>query len=199
MVRRRFLSLASAALLALVAAQSAVAGSPTEQLKAEIDRVINTLEDPALKAKERLAARRQAIRNITNGVFDWTEMAKRSLGPHWPSGTAEEREEFVGLFRDLLEHSYISKIESYRGERITYVGESVEGDHATVRTTILTKQGQAVPVDYRLTLKVGRWFVYDVVIDGISLVSNYRAQFSEIIRASSYKGLLERIKKKLNT
>lgn len=199
MARRRFLFLASAVLLALFTARSAVAGSPTEQLKAEIDQVINTLEDPALKAKERLEARRQAIRNITNGVFDWTEMAKQSLGPHWRGGTVEEREEFVGLFRDLLEHSYISKIESYRGERIAYVGESVEGDRATVRTRILMNQGQTASVDYRLTLKGGRWVIYDVVIDDISLVGNYRSQFNEIIRTSSYKGLLERIKKKLKT
>ena len=199
MIRDRLLLLASVALLVLLQARSALAGPPTDQLRAKIDQVVRTLGDPALKTKEKLEDRRRAIRNVTNDVFDWTEMAKQSLGRHWENASEADRQEFVTLFRDLLEHSYISQIESYSGEKVTYVEESVDGTRATVRTKIVTKQGREIPIDYRLALQGDRWLIHDVVIENVSLVSNYRGQFNEIIRASSYKGLLEKIKKKLKT
>lgn len=181
----------------LLAAAEASAGPPTEQLKGAVDRVLKTVEDPSLKAENKVAERRRAVRMIANEIFDWAETAKRSLGRHWQARTEPEREEFVRLFGDLLERAYISKIELYGGEKITYTGESIDGDFAVVKTKIVTpKQGTEVPVDYRLLRRGDRWLVYDVVIEGISLVSNYRTQFNKIIQSSSYQELVKKMKTK---
>src|SRR5262245_53463099 len=161
--------IAAAALALLVGGGSvAMAGQATDRLKPEIDKVVTTLENPALKGDSKTAERRQALRTITDGVFDWNEMAKRALGRHWAARTPAEQQEFVGLFRDLLERAYVSKIERYAGEPIAYVGESIDADQATVRTRITTKQNQEVPIDYRLGRQGDRWLVYDVLIENIS-------------------------------
>src|SRR5690349_19756659 len=121
------LRLAAVALASLVVlAGPAIGGEPTDQLKPEIDRVIKTLEDPALKGEAKAAQRRDALRAITESVFDWEEMSRRALGPHWQGRSEAERTEFVGLFRNLIESAYASKIESYSGERVNYTGDSVE-------------------------------------------------------------------------
>ena len=178
------------ALLVTGGASGALAGPATDRLKPEIDRVLATLEDPALKGAGKAGERRQVIRSVTDGVFDWTEMARRALGKHWAGRTPAEQQEFVALFRDLLERAYVTKIETYTGEPIAYVGESVDGDQATVRTKITTKQNQEVPIDYRML----RWRVYDVLVEGVSLVGNYRTQFDGIIKASSYEELVKKLK-----
>src|SRR5205823_832098 len=113
------------------------------------------------RGESKAQERRLALRTITDGVFDWTEMARRSLGRHWTGRTPAEQQEFVGLFRDLLERAYLSKIERYSNEPIMYVGESIEGDQAVVRTKIITKQNQEVPIDYRMSRQGDRWLVYD--------------------------------------
>jgi phospholipid transport system substrate-binding protein len=197
MVRSPSWAVGAAILLGLSVTGAALAGPPTEQLRSVVDQVVRTLEDPALKTKERSAERRQSIRRITNEIFDWEEMAKQALGAHWEGQAPAARDEFVRLFRDLLERAYISQIEGYSGERITYGDEANSGTQATVRTKILTRQGQETRVDYRLALRGDRWLVHDVVIANVSLVGNYRAQFNEIIRASSYSGLVEKIKRKI--
>jgi phospholipid transport system substrate-binding protein len=183
----------TAALLGLVAIGAAVAGPVTDQVKGEIDAVLRTLEDPALKSQP--AERRQAIRAISNEIFDWPEMARRSLGRHWNAASPAQREEFTRLFTNLVESAYIGKIESYSGEKIDYVGEAVEGDHATVRTRIRTKGGQEVPVDYRLHRQGDRWSIYDVSVEGISLVNNYRAQFDRVLASSPFPELLRRLQR----
>jgi phospholipid transport system substrate-binding protein len=196
MIRQRYLSVVLASLLALPVAREAWAGAPTDQLRGAIDRVIKTLEDPALKGPEKIRDRRAAVRKLANDIFDFSETAKRSLARHWPTRTDREREEFVVLFGDLLERSYISKIELYGGERIMYVGESVDSDQATVRSKIITKQGNEVPVDYRLLKRGDRWLVYDISVEGVSLVNNYRTQFNKIIQTSSYAELVKKMKTK---
>lgn len=172
----------------------AVAGPATDQLKQRVDQVIKTLEDPALKDKA--AERQSAIRKIAEDVFDYPEAARRALGAHWNARTPEEREEFVRLFADVLERAYVSKIDLYRGENVKYVGEAADGDQTTVKTRIVTKQGSEVPVEYRMYLKNGRWLVYDVVIEGVSLVSNYRTQFNKIVQTESYQALVDRLRTK---
>jgi phospholipid transport system substrate-binding protein len=127
-------------------------------------------------------------------VFDVTETAKRALGPHWQQLTPAQREEFVRLFRDLLEQSYVSRIDEYGGERIRYVSERVDGDSATVRAMIVTRQGTEVPVESRLLQKGDRWLIYDVLVENVSLVGNYRSQFDRIIRTASYDELVKRLK-----
>jgi phospholipid transport system substrate-binding protein len=182
--------------LASIAAGPAWAGVPTDQLRDAIDRVIRALEEPALKGDARVADRRRAVRKIASDLFDFSEMARRSLGRHWQGLGERERQEFANLFTDLLERSYISRIENYRGERISYVNERTEGDAATVATRIVTKNGTEVPVDYRMLRRGERWLVYDVNIEGVSLINNYRTQFNKIIQTSSYVELVRRMKAK---
>jgi phospholipid transport system substrate-binding protein len=177
-------------------AAPARAGAPLDQLKAQIDKVLKTLEDPELKKDSRGNARRTAVRKIADDIFDFQETAKRSLARHWQPRTAAERDEFVKLFSDLLERSYISKIELYGGEKIVYINDTVEGDQGVVRTKIITKSGAEVPVEYRMLKRGDRWLVYDVVIEGVSLVANYRTQFNKIIQTSSYAELVKKMKVK---
>lgn len=189
---------ALAALLVLGTTAGADAGPATDQLKAEIARVIATIGNPSLQAESRTTERRQAIRIITDGIFDWTEMARQALGRHWGERTAAERTEFVALFRDLLERAYIGKIERYAADNVTYVGESMDGDEATVRTRVTLRPGQEVTVDYRMARQDTRWMIHDVVIESVSLVGNYRTQFEGVIRASSYLELVKKIRTRLS-
>jgi phospholipid transport system substrate-binding protein len=176
---------------------TAWAGAPTDQLRGRVDRVLRVLEDPALKAETRTVERRAAIRTIAFEIFDFRELSQRALARHWQSRSPAERDEFMQLFADLLERSYVGKIETYSGgERIQYTGESADGEQATVRTRIVTKGGTEIPVDYRMHRVGDRWLVYDVAIEGVSLVANYRAQFNKIIQTSSYKGLVDKLKAK---
>jgi phospholipid transport system substrate-binding protein len=182
--------------LAVTAAGPASAGVPTDQLRGAVDRVLKTLDDPSLKGEAKVPERRVAVRKIANEIFDFGEIAKRSMARHWQPLSEAQRSEFVGLFADLLERSYISKIETYGGEKIQYTAERVDGDYATVSTKIITKNGTEVPVDYRLIKRGDRWLVYDVSIEGVSLVSNYRTQFNKIIQTSSYNELVSKLKNK---
>ena len=187
---------ALAGLLILSTAQGGWAATAQEQLKGAIDRVVSTLESPALKGDGKTLERRSAVRKIANEIFDFGEIARRSLGRYWQPLSEAQRSEFVGLFADLLERSYMSKIELYGGEKIIYNGERVDGDLATVSTKIITKNGTEVPVDYRLFRRGDRWMIYDINIEGISLVSNYRTQFNKIIHTSGYNTLVDRMKTK---
>ena len=174
----------------------AAAGVPTDQLKGAVERVLKTLDDPALKGDARVGERRVAVRKIANEIFDFSEIAKRSMARHWQPLSEAQRTEFVGLFADLLERSYISKIETYGGEKIQYTAERADGDFATVSTRIVTKNGTEVPVDYRMIKRADRWLVYDVSIEGVSLVSSYRTQFNKIIQTTSYNGLVSKLRNK---
>ncbi len=196
MIRDRYVVSILAGFLLLFVAPHAWGGPPTDQLESSIGTVIRTLEDPALKGPGKVGERRAAIRKMATDAFDFTEIAKRALARHWQGRTAQEREEFVGLFADLLERAYISKIELYGGEKIQYGREQLDGEFATVSTKIITKQGQEVPVDYRMLRRGERWLVYDVAVEGISLVANYRSQFNQIIQTSSYGELVKKLKAK---
>ena len=198
MIRHRRCALASGALLMVLAfVHDAWANSPTDQLRTRIERVVKTVDDPELKKDNKVKERRTAVRKIADEIFDFNETAKRSLAHHWLQRTPAERKEFVDLFANLLERSYISKIELYNGERIAYLGETIDGDLATVRTKLVTKQGTEIPVEYRmLRTSNDRWLVYDVVIEGVSLVANYRTQFNKIIQTSSYQELVKKMKTK---
>ena len=196
MTRYRGLLVMTIVLAALFVEGDVWAGPPTEQLKASIDRVVKALEDPVLKGEGKVLDRRMRVRSIANDIFDWAETAKRSLARHWQPLSDAQREEFVKLFGDLLERSYVSKIEQYGGEKIVYVAESVDGDQAIVRTKIITKQGTDVPIEYRMLRRGDRWLVYDVVIENVSLVSNYRTQFNKIIQTSSYQELVKKMRAK---
>jgi len=193
MARRGAPALLVAAITLLAVVGSSHAAAPTDQLRTQIDRVIATLEDPGLRRQP--DARRAAVRKIAERIFDFEDTARRALGRHWQARTPEERREFVGLFTDLLERAYITRIETYAGERVTYAGDTVDGDEATVRTRLVTREGTEVPLDYRMRRAGEGWLVYDVVIEGVSLVANYRSQFNRIIQTSSYKELVSRMRR----
>jgi phospholipid transport system substrate-binding protein len=196
MIGRLVSGLAAAGLLILSTAEGTWAATAQEQLKGAIDRVVATLDDPTMKGEGKAAERRAAVRKIANEIFDFPEIARRSLGRYWQPLSEAQRSEFVGLFGDLLERSYISKIELYGGEKIIYSGERVDGDLAVVSTKIITKNGTEVPIDYRLFKRGDSWKVYDVNSEGISLVSKYRTQFNKIIQTCGYNSLVDRMKAK---
>jgi phospholipid transport system substrate-binding protein len=190
----RALVLAALLPAVLVGPQRVWAGAPTDQLRTQIDKAVKILEDPELKKKP--VERRTAVRQVANDIFDFSETAKRSLARHWAPRTQAERDEFVSLFSDLLERSYIGKIELYGGEKIQYVSDTVDADQGKVLTKIVTRQGTEIPIEYRMHKKGDRWLVYDVIIEGVSLVSNYRTQFNKIIQTSSYQELVKKMKSK---
>lgn len=183
--------------LGLVAPASAA--TPTETLKAYSDVVLKILEDSALKSPDRKSERRAAVRKVAEEIFDLSETAKRALGPHWNQRTPAEREEFTQLFAELLESTYISRIDEYGGERIRYTGEKIDGDTAVVQSRVLTKKGSEAPVEARLLRRGDKWLIYDVTIEGVSLINNYRTQFDRIIRTSSYPELVKRLKERKAT
>jgi phospholipid transport system substrate-binding protein len=182
--------------LSALTASPAAAGAPSDQLKTQIDRVLKTLDDPELKKEGKAPDRRAAVRKIANDIFDFGETARRSLGRHWQPRTPAERDEFVQLFADLLERSYISRVELYGGEKIQYLGDTIEGEQAKVQTKLLTKGGSEIPIEYRMLRKGDRWLVYDVIIEGVSLIANYRTQFNKIIQTASYQELVKKMKAK---
>jgi phospholipid transport system substrate-binding protein len=174
----------------------ATAGEPTDLVRQITDQVLKILEDPQFQAPNRHAERQERLHKIAEQVFDWQEMARRALAIHWRERTPQEQQEFVGLFRDLVEGTYINRLESSIQEKreIQYVGEQVDGSRATVKTTVVTRRNQQVPIDYRLQKADGRWLIYDVLVEGISLVNNYRSQFNRIINSSSYNDLVQKMK-----
>jgi phospholipid transport system substrate-binding protein len=190
-IRRTFALLGVLALGAVVAPE-ADAGSVSEQLGARIDQVIGILEDPIMKIRPE--ERRGALRDAAGEIFDFTEITRRALGRHWQAATAAEREELVALFTARLERAYLERLEQYSGERISVVGELVDGDLATVRTRLVGKDGVETPVDYRLYRRGERWLAYDITVEGVSLVASYRAQFNTIVRASSTQALVARLR-----
>ncbi|MGD1076123.1 MAG: ABC transporter substrate-binding protein [Thermodesulfovibrionales bacterium] len=172
------------------------AGEPTDQIRQTIDDVIKILNDRELKKPEKESERKAKIRTTIEKRFDFAEMAKRSLGIHWKKRTPDEQKEFVGLFSDLLEDTYINKVERYEDEKVLYVGEIQEGSYAVVKTKIRSTQGRETPVEYKIFKKGDKWEVYDIVVEGVSIVNNYRTQFNEIISSSSYEELVKRLKQK---
>jgi phospholipid transport system substrate-binding protein len=172
------------------------AGVPTEQVRQTADRVLSVLQDSRLKSADKQKERREQLRQIIGSRFDFAEMAKRSLGSNWQKVNAEEQRQFVELFTELLEKSYADQIESYDGEKIVYGRENVSQEQADVDTKIVTKKGEQISVNYKLRSADGDWKVYDVVIENISLVNNFRSQFSRILSNTSFAELLKRLQSK---
>ena len=179
--------------LATCSVPGAWAGAPTDQLHEGIDRVFKILRDPEMAGDKNAPERRAAILAAADTIFDFREMAKRSLGQHWAARTPAQQTEFVALFTDLIQHSYIAKVDQHGGAKMAFKGETLDGELAAVRTTVPLSNGREMPLEYRMNNTGARWRVYDLSIDGISLVSNYRAQFNKIIRIDSYETLVTRL------
>lgn len=176
-------------------ADLAYAGEPTEAIRGTIDEVLRILADKQLKQPSKANERRQLLETVVGERFDYQEMSRRSLGAPWNNLSDKEKDEFVSLFQTLLVNTYADKVEAYSGEGVQYVNERREKEYAEVRTKVLTGKTE-IPLDYRLLNKNSAWRVYDVVVDGVSLVNNYRGQFTKILRTSSYADLVDQLRKK---
>jgi phospholipid transport system substrate-binding protein len=184
----------------VASAVAAPAAGPREVVQAAVNRVVLAIqradrESDPVAARSAREQRRQEIRRTASELFDLDEISRRALSRHWTSRTPEEQAEFVRLFTDLLERTYIGRIESYSGEQIVYLGEAVDGGFATVRSKVITRRRTETPLDYQMHLRDGRWKVYDVLIDHVSFVSTYRSEFGRIIQKESYASLIDRLRK----
>ena len=186
------------------------AGEPTESIRKTADRIIAIVSDPELQTsgkdvdekkshKDKLKKRNRMVREAVDERFDWEEMSRRTLARYWRDRTDDEKKEFIDLFGKLLERTYLDQVEGYSGEKVIYLDEAVDGDYSVVRVKIITKKETEIPVKYRLKKKGNDWFVYDVIIEGVSLVNNYRTQFNTIIMRYKYKGLIKRLRAKVKT
>jgi len=185
------LAVAATLLVCVSGHSAAVSGGPTDQIRGHVDemyRLVSNASDPA-------SGSQTAVRKVADRMFDWPEMARGALGKHWQERTPSERDEFVRLFAAVFERAYLSKIQLADAEHFTYLGEAIDGEYATVRTTVTAKNGSVIAVDYRTRVgEGGSWRVYDLNTEGISLVGNYRTQFNSIIARSSYSELVKRLK-----
>ena len=167
----------------------------TSQLKGTIEKVIKIIQDEALKNDKQ--ARREALRETINGRFNYRQMVMRSLAKNWDARSDQERQEFIALFKSLLENSYANKLEAYKDEEINYLDEMIKGKYALVKTEVVRKSS-TIGVDYKLIQENGNWKVYDFVIEGVSMIRNYRSQFTKIIRRDSYEVLVQKLTDKIN-
>jgi len=197
MICKRFMMATLFLFMTLVISGSSIAGGPTEDVRKTTDKLIAIVSDPALKSADRAAERAKLIRKAVDERFDWKEMSKRTLARHWKKRTEQEKEEFIDLFGKLLERTYLDKVEGYSGEKVLYVGERVEGNYGIVVVKIVTKKDTEILVKYKLKKKESEWLVYDISIEGVSLVNNYRKQFNSIMTRSSYEDLIKRLRTKV--
>lgn len=191
--QKTILAITAAAVLNSALPNRAEAGVPTEQVRQTADQVLQVLQDSRAKATGNTSQRRAQLRQILANRFDFTEMAKRSLGANWQKASSSEQQQFVRLFTDLLESSYIGQIEGYAGEKIIYGREAVEQNQADVETKIVTKKSEEVSVVYKLKADGGDWKVYDVVIENVSLVNNFRTQFNRVLAKGSFAELINKL------
>lgn len=198
MKRKRFLMfvVAMGLMVNLTAGSVCFAASEiTSQLKSTIDKVLEIVTDDQLKGNKE--ARRVALRATINERFNYHQMVMRSLAKNWGKLSDKEREDFTGLFKRLLENSYANKLEAYSNEKINYVDEVVKGKYALVKTEVI-RADSTIGVDYKMIKDNGNWKVYDFVIEGVSMIRNYRSQFTKIIRKDSYEVLVKRLTDKIN-
>lgn len=176
---------------------TAMAGAATDRIRNTTDKLLAIVTDPDLEPIEMAGKRNRMIRAVVDEVFDWEEFSQRALARHWRKRTNDEKKEFISLFGQLLERTYMEKSRQYSGEKILFIDESIDGNYGVVTAKVITKNGKEVEIDYRVVKKDNTWFVYDVYVEGVSLVNNYRVQFNSIIMKSSYKELITRLKAKL--
>ena len=198
---RRIVLLALLGLFGLAASAFANPDRPMAQVRGTADKIIGILKDPNLQGEEKRTERHRLIRQELEQRFDWNAICRSCVGRHWSKLSKEQQGQFMDLFKQFLERTYLDRVEPYYDqlERIDYQGERIlESNYASVKTVVVTKQKIEHPVEYRLQkAPSGEWQVYDVVIEGISLVKNYRTQFDEVINRSSFEGLLSDLKSKI--
>lgn len=184
-----------AVLLLFAFSASALAGEPQDRLKTGIDKVIAILSDPALKGAAKRQDRQKKLRTVADGFFDWRELSRRALGENWNKYNAKQQDDFIASFSELLQKTYILKLEKYNNEKVDYLKEQIEGNQAFISTQVVMKD-KNIPINY-VMIKRDQWMVYDVVVEGVSLVKNYRSQFAKVLSKESPEALLQRIKDKI--
>jgi phospholipid transport system substrate-binding protein len=185
-------------LLAFTFARSANAGEPLDVVKGAADRAIQVLKDPKLLPKDKRKERVDRLKEVLEPIFDFEEMAKRSLGPHWRRRTPAEQQEFVKIFQEFIEKVYSDKIDLYEGEKIVFGKETLDQDFAQVESNVINNKGESFSIVYRLRRADGKWKVYDAVVENISFINNYRSQFDRVINSSSYEELVKKLKEKIS-
>jgi|ERR1044071_2281521 len=195
----KFQSRLSASMVAVLAlwllsSRPAIAGEPTDAIRNAINQGMEILKNAKLDSRLQRAQVIDRLRGVVYPLFDFNEMAMRSLGVNWRRLNAEQRKDFVTTFTALLEKTYADQIDLYNGQQVVYTGEAIDGEYAHVDTRIIDKNGQSYSVVYRLLKTPGGWKIYDVVAENISVVNNYRSQFNRVIAQSSFEELLRRMK-----
>jgi phospholipid transport system substrate-binding protein len=172
------------------------AGEPTEEIRSAINQGVEILNGSNLRSKKEKAEVINRLRKVVYPLFDFTEMAKRSLAAYWRQLNPQQQNKFVSVFTELLETTYADKIDLYEGQKVAYTGEALDSDYATVNTKIIGKKGDTFSANYKLHRVDGKWKVYDVVVENISVINNYRSQFSRVIANSSFEELLKIMQEK---
>ena len=195
--KKQFFIIVCVLFLLSVIPAAAVAGEATDRIKNTTDKLIEIVQNKDLDAPEMAEKRARMIRDAVDEVFDWEAFSQRALSRHWRNRTPEEKKEFISLFGKLLERTYMDKTRQYSGEKVDFISEEIDGKYGVVKAVVMTNEKGEVNIEYRVSKEKGTWFVYDVLVEGVSLVNNYRVQFNDIIMRSSYEELVKRLKEKL--
>ena len=175
------------------------AGQPADQLTSQIDRVLAVLGDPAFKGDDRTTPRRQAVRRLTDELIDWNEMGRRTLGVHWQTLPDGDRTAFVGLFSELLNRAYLKNLDRYDGQKIVVTGDSLDGDRAVVQARVVGRDGHSgMPLDFAMVRDGDRWRVWDIRMQGTSMVGGYRAQFARLLQTETYDTVIRRLRERVD-
>jgi phospholipid transport system substrate-binding protein len=192
MLKRLLLTLMTGLTLAFTV-MSHAGSTPTDDVRTSVDAILEILKNEHLDKDDR----RSQMSAVINKRFDFRAMSQRTLATNWKKTTDEEKQQFVALFSQLIENSYVGRIEAYTNEKVEYPGEKVKGRKAVVETLIITSSAD-VPVNYKVYQKGDQWLVYDVIIEGVSLISNYRSSYKEIVKKEGFDGLLTKMQAKVD-
>lgn len=194
--RKMMLGMSVGISVLLFTSSFSLAMEPGKLLMETVDKGLTVLKEPSLSGTEKTQERRQALWKEISIVFNFEEMSKRALGQHWKKRSPEEKKEFVELFTNILKDAYIGKTDTYNGEKVVLLREKQDNNYAVVQTRFITKNGTEIAVDYSMLNNSGEWKIYDVIIEGVSMINNYRSQFNNILLKSPYENLVKRMKEK---
>ena len=185
-------------LLIAFGAGSSWAEGPRDRIRNKTEQILSIILTPSLQGPEKASERQDLIYDVIKGQFDWNEIGKRTLARHWRKRSEEEKEAFISLFRKLLERTYLDRVQGYSGQKVIYGEEIIDGNFSLVKIEILTDRNEGINVHYKMRFNENDWLIYDLSINGVSLINNYRVQFNNIIMRSSYEGLIEQLKEKVS-
>ena len=194
-----FLRLSIAVSILLLLTGTVQAGEATDRIKNATDKLIEIVTNHDLDPPAMAEKRAHMIRETVDSIFDWTAFSQRALGRHWRTLSQKEKDEFVFLFGQLLERTYMDKTRQYSGEKMNFISEEIDGKYGVVKAEVALKSGSNIAVEFRVMKDKGTWYIYDVYVEGVSLVNNYRVQFNNILTKSGYEELISKLKTKLDS